>query len=401
MASAAKKTKPQAAEVTTHVNDPSTDAPGLPLEKVDGLRIEAKALAAAMKNAAAIVQSAAIIPILANARLLADGSVLQIVTSDMDTEYRQDLPLKFECALAVTVDAKRLAALANSVAPDAVISMTAKDGRLAVSAGRSRWQLPTISPDDYPIMPFSDPAATTEIGGKALADAIGRIAWVDSNEKTQAYLAGALFHSVDNRLYLASANGKSMGLSATAAKLIGGTLAAMVPDKYLGTLAGLAAVHDEPVSLAWDDRKIRAQIGDVVLTGKLLENSFPDYTRVIPAPDANPVTFTPDNILAALKRVAIVADERTRCITVKRCEGAITLSASSGDGGEAGEDVLSDAEAGHATGINGQIFAAMIAAIGGDTIEMHQADGDKAMMFRRAVDDGTLAIIMPMRIREA
>ena len=354
-----------------------------------------------MKNAASVVQSAAIIPILANVRMIADGATLDIATSDMDTEYRQAIPLENEAAMAVTVDAKRLATLANSVPTSATITMAEKDGRLTVTSGRSRWQLPILSPEDYPIMPPITQGASIELPGKQLAEAIRRVEWAVSGDRAQPHLQGICFHSEAGSLRLAAlmtAGASIVTLSDVA--FPGDAESAMLPIKCAGIVASLASGYDGQVRLTWDDRKLRADIGDAVITGKLIDTTFPDYRRMIPDP-SKPMVFVPEDVSAALARLEVVMDKNTRGVRIEREEGRIVLASARSGQGAFSEEIPADCTASGATGINSEYLSDAIASIGGDSIEMHQTDPGShksVIMFRRVVDDGSLVIVMPLKI---
>lgn len=364
---------------------------------IEGLQIKAGDLAAAMKNAASIIQSAQTIPVLANVLLVADGQSLQITTSDLDTEYRQDIPLDTECTLATTIDARKFAAIVGSVDAQAVITMTVEDGRATIKSGRSRWQLPIIRVDDFPCLKFSDTTPQAEIIGVELAEAFARVSWAMYVGTARPYLAGVFVHPVSGKMTLAATDGAGLAISATGVSLEQSSASAMVSDKYISTLAGLVAGYDGMVLLAWDDRKIRASFAGVVLTGSLIDGSFPDYTEVVPAPCEAPIVFDPAALLGALKRVQIVSDKTTQGIIVDRGDGLVALKVANA-ASASNEDIPAECAAGFSTGINGRILGAAVSAIGGDSIEMHQAESRDPILLRRVVDDGMFAVIMPMRI---
>ena len=109
------------------------------------ITIETAVLAKAMKSAAAVTEACNIVPILSNARLMADGDELEIVTSNLDVEFRQRLPLASGGALAVTVDAKRLSTLAAAAPRGSQLAIEAEEGRAIVKSGRSRWTAATAA----------------------------------------------------------------------------------------------------------------------------------------------------------------------------------------------------------------------------------------------------------------
>lgn len=107
----------------------------------------------------------------------------------------------------------------------------------------------------------------------------------------------------------------------------------------------------------------------------------------------------PERLSAALRRIRIaVADEKTRAVKVERGAERLTLSCASFDTGQGEEELAAECAEGHASGLNLPHFETMLAGIGGDSIEIHQADARAAMLLRRVVDDGAIGVLVPMAI---
>lgn len=361
--------------------------------------IEAAALARAMKSAASIVESAHTIPVLANVRIdAASGDEMEIVTSNLDVEYRQRVPVVSGKGLATTVDARRLSAMAGAVEPGAQMAMELKDGRLAIRSGRSRWALPVLPVEDFPAMPFGADQGEITVPGKDLAALIARTAWSASTElATRAYLCGIFLDPEDGKVRCTAANGHAFISIVTDIAWPGDAPPVIVPTKYARMLERIAA-DAETVCLCWDDRKIRTSIADLTLTGKLVEGSFPDYRRIIPAPGESPISVDPEHMRRALRRIELVSSEKTRCIVVDVRQGIVDLSVADPSHGSANEEVIADCEALHRTGFNAAYLGGALEAIGGDTVQIHHASPDALALIRRAVPDGAICGVMPMRV---
>jgi len=352
------------------------------------LTIEASALSGALKNAASVVQSATTLPILANVRIMAGGGKMELVTCDMDTEYRQTLQCNGE--IEFTAHAGKLAQIAGAC--DGLVSFEHSEGRLTIRCGRSRWTLPTLPVADFPILPVDSLCAPMAVTG--IGDQIRRVSWSIYNDKVASPLAGVFLHN-DKGPKLAAASKSTLALAPLDAKFPKDAPDVIMPTKFCMMLANLS---EGEVSLSWDQRKVRAEFGDVVLTSKLMEGGFVDYKRIIPAPNEAPIVAEPDSLLAALRRVRLIEAEKTRGVKFERGEGKVTISSEALGTGQSCEEVPADCVEGFATGLNGQFMAGFLEAIGGDSIELHQADATSALMVRRVVDDGCLAIVMPMRV---
>jgi len=359
--------------------------------------IEAGVLARAMKSAAAVVEARNTIPILSNVRLEAAGGELGLITSSLDIEYRQSVPLVSGDALATTVDARKLSAIAGAVEAGAQIAMEVKDKRLAVKSGRSRWVLPMLPAEDFPVLPFPDAGVTVTMKGSQLSTAIDRTAWSASTEETRYYLCGVFLDGEEGKLRFVTTNGHTLVCLTTEADWPAEARQVIVPSKYVRTLERLCADIGSVV-LRWGEEKIRAEIGAITLTGKLINGTFPDYRRVIPSAGNQRAIVDGEQLRKALRRMDLIGSEKTRAIKLDVRENAMALQMTDAEHGVASEEVPADCTRTHEAGFNSSYLAQMLEAIGGDTIELHQSDPGAAALVRRTVPDGAVGIVMPMRV---
>lgn len=360
--------------------------------------IEAGVLAKAMKHAASIVEARNTIPIFANVRLVAEGDSIEIVTTDLDVEFRQTLPLTQPGALATTVDAKRLAAVVQSVDEKALLTLELEGARLTVKAGRSRWQLPCLPVADFPVFSEHDYPAEVEIAGAALADAIARTIWACGTDLHRVWSHGPLLHAEAGKVALVATDGLALMRVVTAVDYPDGAPQVIVGPKHAKAVQSLAGEHGGPVTIRWSERRVRAEIGATVLTGKTLDAEYAEYRRAMFAFQDAPLLADPALLRGALRRVQLVASERTRSVKLERAADKLTLSVNALDSGTAREEVPANASEGPDQGFRVELLDPLLAAVGGETIEIHPSENPPAAMFRRAVDDGALGILWAMKV---
>lgn len=362
------------------------------------ITIESGVLSRAMKTAATIVEGANTIPILANVRLEARGDELEITTTNMEIEFRQRVSLAQGGELSTTVDARRLAAIAGAAESGQQISLDLADGRLVAKAGRSRWQLPVISAADFPPMPFEAAGHGLRMTGKELGDIVDRTLWSASTEETRYYLCGIYVDPEGSKVRFTTTNGISIVCLTSDLAWPGDAPPVIIPSKFARTMKTVVSEAAD-VAVAWNDGKIRVTVGDVTLTGKLVEGTFPDYRRVLPQKSGDPILVDPENLRRALKRMELVGSEKTRAVAVDIRDGWLEVQMADGGGaGEANEQVPADCRTLHRAGFNCRYLAEALAAVGGDTVQIHQEAPNALALIERAVPDGTICGVMPMRV---
>lgn len=362
------------------------------------ITVETAALAAAMKHAANVVESRNTIPILFNVRLIADGDTLELTSTNLDIEFRQRLPLVDGGALSITVDARRLSAIAGAFDKGSQTRLEMDEKRLVVKSGRSRFLLPTLPVDDFPVMPYDASTPALEIDGTVLAKAIARVEHAISTEETRYYLNGVFFNAENDKLRFAATDGKRAMVLDLDAAWPKAAPEVIVPAKLARTLRGLV---DEagPVTLQWDIRKFRCEIGNITVTGKTIDGTFPDYRRILPKPGDAPMDVDPEALRAALRRVDLIASGiKDRCMIFETGEDVLNITARANEGDEVGEQVPATCQPGTRIGFNTAFLAATLEAIGGDTVEIHTTGPKDPVLFRRKVGGDGCGLLMPVGI---
>ncbi|MDR7101500.1 DNA polymerase III subunit beta [Croceicoccus sp. BE223] len=361
--------------------------------------LEAGALAKALKKAAAIVAASNTIPILANVRIETTSAGLQVLTTDLDVEYCETVPLvSADGELATTVEAKRLAALAGAAAKGAQISLAMEDRQLAVKAGRSRWKLNALPVTDFPKIPALDLVHRLTMPGQQLASALARVLWSRSTEPTRYYLNGPLWHAgSDGMLRLVATNGHTLASTRVDARFPAEGADLILGPKFCMAAQSIAADFSGSVDLEWSASKIRMTAGECSLLGKAIDGTFPDYRRVIPCEVDDPIVVDPEMLRQAVRRIDLVGEGKTRTVRIGRSDGIIVVSTQNAEVGSGTEEVPADVRASFEVGFNSQYLDQVLTAIGGDSVTIHHADATSFALVRRTVDDGALAIVGPMR----
>jgi DNA polymerase-3 subunit beta len=137
----------------------------------------------------------------------------------------------------------------------------------------------------------------------------------------------------------------------------------------------------------------------VVLTSKLIDGTFPDYSRVIPTGNDKLLKLDPKSFYEGVDRVATIATERTRAVKMALDSDKVTLSVTSPDNGTAAEEVPADyrSEA-LEIGFNANYLKDILAQIDGDTVELHLADPGAPTLIRQDDKSPALYVLMPMRV---
>ncbi len=371
--------------------------------------IERATLLRCLSHVQSVVERRNTIPILSNVLIEAspDGSV-RLMATDLDLQIIETMPAReVERGGAITVSAHLLFDIARKLPDGSQVSLDAADGRMVVKAGRSRFQLPTLPRDDFPVIVEGDLPTSFEVPARVLAELIDRTRFAISTEETRYYLNGIFLHVADEAtpvLKAAATDGHRLARY-TIARPDGaeGMPDVIVPRKCVGELRKLLDdVLDTAVLLDLSASKVRFTLGGehgVVLTSKLIDGTFPDYSRVIPTGNDKLLRLDPRSFFEGVDRVATIATEKTRAVKMALENDKVTLSVTSPENGTAAEEIAAEYRAaGFEIGFNANYLKDILSQIDGDMVELHLADAGAPTLIRKDDKSAALYVLMPMRV---
>ncbi len=371
--------------------------------------IERAKLLRCLSHVQSVVERRNTIPILSNVLIEAGGDGrVRITATDLDLQVVESLDaVSVETAGAITVSAHLLFDIARKLPDGSQVSLEVAENRMAVKAGRSRFQLPTLPRDDFPVIVEGDLPTGFELAARQLAELIDRTRFAISTEETRYYLNGIFLHVAedDGAVLKAAATDGHRLARFTLPRPAGadGMPDVIVPRKAVGELRKLLEeAMDGNVQIDLSASKIRFTLGGeggVVLTSKLIDGTFPDYSRVIPTGNDKLLKLDPKSFFEGVDRVATIATEKTRAVKMGVETDRVTLSVTSPDNGTAAEEVpASYASEALEIGFNANYLKDILGQIDGDTVELHLADAGAPTLIRENDQSPALYVLMPMRV---
>jgi DNA polymerase III subunit beta len=368
--------------------------------------IERATLLRCLSHVQSVVERRNTIPILSNVLIAAEaGGSVRIMATDLDLQVVETMrAVSVEGEGATTVSAHLLFDIARKLPDGSQVSLDVADNRMTVKAGRSRFTLPTLPRDDFPMIAEGDLPTSFELPAAQLAQLIDRTRFAISTEETRYYLNGIFFHVADEELKAAATDGHRLARY-TIKRPDGaeGMPDIIVPRKCVAELRKLLEeALDTNVEIDLSASKIRFTLGGengVVLTSKLIDGTFPDYSRVIPTGNDKLLRLDPKSFYQGVDRVATIATEKTRAVKMALEPDRVTLSVTSPDNGTAAEEVPADySSEGFEIGFNANYLKDILAQIDGDTVELHLADAGAPTLIRQDDKSPALYVLMPMRV---
>jgi DNA polymerase III subunit beta len=363
--------------------------------------IERATLLKGLSHVQSVVERRNTIPILSNVLIEASGEgSIRLMATDLDLQIDETVPAAVDQAGATTVSAHTLFDIARKLPEGSQVELAAAEGRLAIRAGRYNSSLPTLPRDDFPVIAEGELPTQFELPAETLKQIIDKTRFAISTEETRYYLNGIFLHTADDTLKAAATDGHRLA-RVTVQRPDGaeGMPDVIVPRKCVGELRKLLDEVDGSVEVSLSPTKVRFGMGTAILTSKLIDGTFPDYSRVIPTANDKLLKIDPRSFEEGVDRVATIASEKTRAVKMALDRDKITLSVTSPENGTAAEEVPGDyAAPGFEIGFNARYLLDILGQIDGDLVEVHLADAAAPTLIRESDKAPALYVLMPMRV---
>ena len=370
------------------------------------LSIERGALLKAVSQAQSVVERRNTRPILANVLIEAEGEHVQFRATDLDIEVVDKTVAQVERAGSTTVSAVTLHEIVRKLPDGALVTLIddSAKGRLTVEAGRSNFSLATLPKEDFPVMASSEYESNFTAPAPVLRRLFDKSKFAISTEETRYYLNGVYMHVAD------SDGGKVLRCVATDghrlaridADLPDGTTdmpGVIVPRKTVGELRKLLEDDDVQIAVSVSETKIRFATPEITLTSKVIDGTFPDYQRVIPAGNTRRLEVDASEFAKAVDRVSTVSSERSRAVKLSLDEDRLVLSVNSPDSGAAEEELaVAYGDERLEIGFNAKYLLEIASQVDRENaVFMFNSAGDPTLM-REGNDTTAVYVVMPMRV---
>ena len=371
------------------------------------LNIERSALLRAVGQAQSVVERRNTIPILGNVLIEAEGDAAQFRATDLDIEVVDKATATVERAGATTVPAVILHEIVRKLPDGALVTLTddGAAGRLKVDAGRSNFSLATLPREDFPIMASSEYDTNFSIAAKVLRRLFDKSKFAISHEETRYYLNGVYMHvseGHDGKPVLRCVATDGHRLARIDAELPDGAKAmhgVIVPRKTVGELRKLLDDDDTQIAVSVSETKVRFATPEITLTSKVIDGTFPDYSRVIPQGNTRQMEVDAAEFAQAVDRVATVSSERSRAVKLSLDEDRLILSVNALDSGAAEEELgVAYADEQLEIGFNAKYLMEIAGQVDRENaVFLFNGSGDPTLM-REGNDESAIYVVMPMRV---
>jgi len=368
--------------------------------------LERVALLKSLSHVHRVVERRNTIPILSNVLLHAEGGALQLKATDLDLEVTESVAADVGQAGATTLPAHVLYEIVRKLPDGAQVSLesSSDNGQYLLRSGRSRFNLQSLPESDFPDLNAGDLTHKFTLAAGDLKKLIEKTQFAISTEETRYYLNGIFMHTTDvgghTMLRAVATDGHRLArVEMPAPAGSAGMPGIIVPRKAVTEVQKLIEDPTAEVIIELSTTKIRFTFGHVVLTSKLIDGTFPDYGRVIPANNDKYLTVERGPFAAAVDRVSTISSERGRAVKLSLGDGKLVLSVNNPDSGSAVEEIEVDYDSVPIEiGFNARYLLDITQQLDSDTALFKLADAGSPTLVQDRDGAAALYVLMPMRV---
>jgi DNA polymerase-3 subunit beta len=356
-----------------------------------------------------IVERKNTIPILANVLIEANGDRVRLIATDLEVGLRSQCAASVGKSGSLTLPAKKLYEIIKAL-PETDVRIEEDKNGVKVAAERFDSRMQTLPREDFPTLPEGTGTYSATLPRDVLKQMVAKTQFAITGEDTRYFLNGALFIQRPESMSLVSTDGHRLALitvprEKTKIKGKGDDASAeervILPRKTLLELGRLLAEGEGDIQYERGENHLFFEVGGRLLISRMIDGQFPAFERVIPKSNDKRVEFDRDRLTSAVKRVALLSNERSRAVKVLIDKGKVEIASSSPEFGEAKEVLIVDYDGTPVTiCFNAQYVLDFLSVVETDSVGLEFKDEMSQAVMTPVGAEGYeyTYVIMPMRV---
>ena len=358
-----------------------------------------ESLLAPLQSVMGVVERRQTMPVLANVLLVARGDKLTVTGTDLEVELVAAAAVSVQQAGDVTVPGRKLLEIIRMLPEKASVTLAREAERVVVKAGRSRFTLSSLPASEFPVIEEINAKQVIRVGREHFRRLIEKTHFAMAQQDVRYYLNGTMLETTGKVLRAVATDGHRLSLAETElTDAVEGSSQVIVPRKGILELQRILSGEGE-LEFSIGSNHVRAQIGDIRFTSKLIDGKFPEYGRVIPAKPPYAMTASRDLLRQALQRTSILSNEKYRGVRLTFGKNILTIQAHNPEQEEAEDQIeVNYTGADMEIGFNVTYLLDALAAVDVDTVEVALTDSNSSCLIRTAGESSVKFVVMPMRL---
>jgi DNA polymerase-3 subunit beta len=353
-------------------------------------------LAACLQSVLQVVPSKSTLPILTNVLVEALEGKLKISATDLDISITGGVECEVTKKGSAALPARILFDIIREL-PETDITIESVNSRVEIKIAKGSYKIASVSPDDFP--------KEIKIEANSLATMVRKTTFACSNDETRPALNGVLWQTKGDKMQMVATDGHRLAKVALEnKKLKGMSEDIIIPPKVLNLIPKFTEGQNREVGIIFGDNNIIFNLGEYVLTSRLIDGPYPNFEQVIPQNSDKKLRVSKEDLGGAVRRVSILSNTLTHQVKFGVKKGSLTLSTSNADLGGEGVEIIDCDYDGEPVeiGYNATYITDILARMPGDevTFEFSSPVSAGVMYSTEVSKEDFLCLVMPLRLAE-
>ncbi len=373
------------------------------------LKTNSLELLKALSHIHGIVETRHTLPILSNIILVANENELTLSSTNLDIYCADKIYAEVSSPGETSVSANTFFEIIKRLpnGSDVIIQLSDQENELILKCGRSKFSLSTLKIDDFPIITENGLNTKFVLSADEIIRMIDKTKFAISNEETRYYLNGIFFHKAERNsihfLRAVATDGHRLAqydipLPQGAEDMTG----IIIPKKTVMEFRKVLDDADGDVNISLSDNKIMFSFDKLKIISKVIDGTFPDYTKVIPQTNDKKFQTKNEELKKAVERVSAIAineEVKSKAIKLSILKNKLYLSVESQSKGSANEEIDINYDSDNIDiGFNSRYLIDICNEVDGEDIDISLFDAVSPAIILDKADENLFFVLMPMRI---
>ncbi len=287
-----------------------------------------------------VIEKKQTMPILSNVLIQLDNGNLTLTGTDLEIQIVSHIPNPCEDSFAITASGKKLMDICKSFTSNVDIKFKLDQDHLKIHSGRSRFTLVTLSADDYPNFAEDQLSMEVYLSSSSLKKGLEKTAFCMGHQDVRYYLNGLLLNIFNQSVKFIASDGHRMALyDDTLDMSCEQDYRLLIPRKGVTELTRILDDSDDEVRFEFSDNNIKVHFRNTIFSAKLINAKYPIFNKIFVQDFNSQIVFEKSMLKEILSRIAILANEKSRGVTLAISESKMTISTHNPEQEEADEDL--------------------------------------------------------------
>ena len=349
------------------------------------------------------------LPVLGNILLSAKKTKLLVSATNLEVSISIALGAQIKAEGDLTIPARTIVDLVSNL-PSLTVNLESEKEHLEISCSGFSSRLSGMNAADFPSVPSSvGKDKGIALPKDAFLESLAQVSFCASTDETRPIITGVLFIFEKGFLYLVATDGFRLSQKKIKIDAAVKIKKLVLPKTALLELPRIAEDQEDLLFCFKEkENQILFEVGNIILSSRILEGEFPPYDKIIPKETSIKIRVDKEEFLRAVKLAAVFARDSANVVKIVVGKDYLQLSAESSNSGSQKTKIEASVDSSFAKATEDEAFEIafnyrfledFLKAVKGEEVNLGFSNANTPGVFTDPKDPDYLHLIMPVKIQ--